>query len=207
VTGAGVVIQLFAVNTLAAGDRWTDDVYAIECDDVTLTVTPASEANSLESGGIRIDGFDTGTQPIAVGDIGATRGLVRFDFYLRHASAIHDEFGNATPILATWWGNVTNYIQLHTTGANGDLVLTFNDGGGAHTVTWAAPGLLVDTRYRLEVEWWGSMMVFRVYVPGTAPIVRGTINQPVAFATVPTIAYYGSRQAGDWQSDVVFLAP
>jgi hypothetical protein len=46
----------------ATGDRFLDDIYMFALDDVSLTVTPASEANSAETDGLRVDGRDTCTQ-------------------------------------------------------------------------------------------------------------------------------------------------
>jgi hypothetical protein len=50
------------VYQAAAGNAYVDDLYAFLLDDVSLTVTPASEANSAETTGLRVDGRDTCTQ-------------------------------------------------------------------------------------------------------------------------------------------------
>ena len=42
-----------------------DDFYLFALDGVSLTVTPASEANSAEAWGLRVDGRDTLTQSIS----------------------------------------------------------------------------------------------------------------------------------------------
>ena len=47
-----------------AANCLVDDISIIELDDVSLTVTPASAANSAEGGGIRVGGLDTVTQAI-----------------------------------------------------------------------------------------------------------------------------------------------
>ena len=63
----------------ATGNRFVDDVYQFQLTDVSLTVTPASEANSTENTDeIRVDGRDTYVQSSA-SSIGTTSGFVSFN--------------------------------------------------------------------------------------------------------------------------------
>jgi hypothetical protein len=47
-------------------------------DNVSLTATPATSANSTETSGIRVDGTDTLTQPIT--GLSTTNGVIKFKF-------------------------------------------------------------------------------------------------------------------------------
>jgi len=171
-------------------------------DSVSLTVTPSSEANSAESGGLRLDGFDDAPQLILAGVITETAGDVRVKVTPRHDIADMDNFGNITPVFFHAFGDATNYIYVELSAAN-TVRLRFNDGGGEQSGTWAAAGdLVASTDYVFRVLWAASQM--QLIVGGT---VRITIVQPVNFATIPTQFYAGSNQAGDSQIDAVFSAP
>src|SRR3989344_6494500 len=80
----------------ATGNRFVDDVYQFQLTDVSLTVTPASEANSTENTDeIRVDGRDTYVQSSA-SSIGTTSGFVSFNFRPRHAGADSVKFAETT---------------------------------------------------------------------------------------------------------------
>ena len=63
-----------------------DDNFLVELDDVTLTVTAAVEAESLESNGLRVDGRDTLTQTIDT--ITSSSGDIRWAYTPRHSAAV-----------------------------------------------------------------------------------------------------------------------
>jgi hypothetical protein len=191
--------QLFA--NILTSNAYLDDVYAITMDDISLTVTPASEVNSVEDDGVRIDGYDDVYQPDAAG-WRHNSGAFKFTFNQRHAAADVADFGEATPILCHIWGDATNYAFVEWSAAN-TIRLRFNDGGGEHSDTWDATGAIaVDTVYTGEIRWTSTR--FRFYVD---TVLRIEIVQPVSFATVPTRSYAGCNQAGGDQVDAVFGEP
>lgn len=185
-----------------AATCYADDFYTFILDPVSLTATPANEANSTEGTGIRIDGFDNAPQPIPAGNIFATEGWVRITVTPRHDIADMDDFGNTQPRFFHIWGDATNYIMVRISAAN-TVQLLFDDGGGLHNAVWAAAGALVaDTEYLMEVIWSATQMWLVVDA-----VIRITIVQPVSFVTVPTQLYPGSTAAGLNQIGAVFGPP
>jgi len=183
------------------GDRYIDDIYTFRLDDVTLTVTPASQANSVETigviTGLRNDGRDSSPAPITI--IQPTIGSIWFKFCLRHDDADIVDFGNATPYIAQAWGDANNYISAYFNAVN-SITLAFNDGGGVHTGVYATGGALAENVwYQAEWRWIPTQM--QMLIDGVAII---TIAQPVAFGTIPTSFYPGSDQGGINQIDAVF---
>jgi hypothetical protein len=201
----------------AAGDRFLDDIYIFELDDVSLTVTPASEANSAESGGLReansaesgglrIDGKDGCSQPIPVGVLTATSGHVQWKYRPRHDGNLTDAFGNTNgPHFVNLVGNGTNYINFRWADwiSSTSVQLRFNDGGGEHNAIWdSGAAFVADQEYLIEIKWNASQM--QVLIDG---VVRITITQPVNFVVVPITAYWGTNNVSDRQIDAVFIAP
>jgi len=143
--------------TGAVADRFSDDIYVIACDDVTLTVTPASAANSLEDTGIRVDGLDTCTVPAADHRMKAGSGAIRFRVTPRHAIANSEAFGQNFEYLLDLTENANNYLRVYRDSAGGGtLTLEANqNGAGAVTDTdttaWAA-----DTEVLIKVKNVGS---------------------------------------------------
>ncbi len=90
-----LLAQAQAINPTVA--LYADDFYAIILNAVSLTATPRSEANSLELGGLSIDGRDTCTQP--TGRLTRTHGEIRFSANPRHDM---NEVGA--------WGQVREYL-------------------------------------------------------------------------------------------------
>ncbi|MBE0574034.1 hypothetical protein IH575_03965, partial [Candidatus Dojkabacteria bacterium] len=87
-----------------------DDAYAFALDDVSLTATPASLANSQESGGIRVDGYDKLTQPVT--KLKATSGSIKFKWTPRHSAADFLKFGQTELDIFRLYGNANNRIIL-----------------------------------------------------------------------------------------------
>lgn len=167
---------------------------------VTLTVTPASQANSTETSGIRVDGLDTMTQPIA--NLTATSGQIRWDYTPRHSAADAVKFGNAAAYIAELYGAADNYIRVYWSAAN-TITLAFDDGGGAHTTTWDATGAIVaGTTYLLQIDISAAAMTLSV-----DGVVKATITTAISFATVPTAAHWGASQAAVSAADSTFAAP
>jgi hypothetical protein len=195
---ANIIARVTAVNPVLGiyagwaptGIRYTDDFYAIALDDVTLTVTPASQANSLEGTGIRVDGLDRLTQPII--NMKLNKGVARFPYTPRHSAATVALFGNATPVICHLYADANNYILLDWSAAN-TIRLRYNAGGaGVQTGTWNATGLIVaGTQYILEISYTGSVMYLKI---NTVTVI--TILAPTIFTVIPTTA--------NWLHDNVF---
>jgi hypothetical protein len=180
---------------------YVDDVSAIALDDVSLTVTPASAANSVESSGVRVDGLDVCSQTIPAGQIQSGSGWLKFKYIPRHSAADVAKFGNATPAITQIYGGANDYITLDYSAAN-TMRLRYNaNGAGVQTGTWDCTGAIVaGTTYIIEVRYTSGGM--KVYVDGTERI---SISAAVAFGTVPTMFYAGQLQAGTSQNDCVLL--
>ena len=179
-----------------------DDIYLFQLDPVTLTVTPASEANSAESGGIRVDGFDALTQPV-LNRLKARSGHIVWRGLLRHAPANLVAFWEGAEVtLLDAFGAAANYARVRATVLN-TVDTRFDDGGGVQTVNWAAAGAwAADDELFLELYWRGHFMQLSV-----AGIPVATINQPVDFAVLPTILYWGLLNSGGTNADLVIKEP
>jgi hypothetical protein len=185
-------------TTTAIAQRYLDDMYSILLDDVTLTVTPASQANSLEGAGIRVDGLDRLTQPIT--SLNANHGKISFPVTPRHAAATAALIGNATPRVATFYGDANNYIIVDWSAAN-TLRLRFNAaGGGEQSATWNATGAIAaGTQYTIEIEYRGAWMTLKV--DGTTRI---TVIAATVFTIIPATVYWGSDDSYTQQFDSVY---
>lgn len=199
----GATARQLALDGQAA-QHYVDDVYCIELDDVTLTAAAANQADSAEATGLRVDGRDTCVQPVPAGYWATVSGWTRWRWTARHDAAqlaAFDEAGNEATLLQAW-GNATNYIRVHATAAN-NIRLEFNDGGGAHQANWNCAGQVVAaTTYLMEIRYTATDMWLT-----QDGAERARITTPLAFATVPTNVYWGSRQAGDLQVDATYNEP
>lgn len=183
------------------GDGFTDDFYAVELDDVALTVTPASEANSAEGNGIRVDGDDTLTLAIPANKIGAKAGDARWVTAVRHDVADVVDLGNATPYELVLWGDANNYIALYWL-ANQQLVLAINAGGAgvqSGTVFFGASYFTPGVEEAWRILWSASWI--RLYFRDA---IRLALPVPTGFTTLPATAYFGSDENGLQQVDSVF---
>jgi hypothetical protein len=171
-------------------------------DPVTLTVTPASEANSAESNGIRVDGFDSLTQPVN-NRIKARSGHIIWRGLLRHAPANLVAFWEGAEVtLLDAFGAAANYARVRATVLN-TIDGRFDDGGGVQTANWAAAGAwAANDELFLELYWRGHFMQLAV-----AGIPVATINQPVDFAVLPATLYWGLLNSGGTNIDTVIKEP
>ena len=188
----------------ATGNRFVDDVYQFQLTDVSLTVTPASEANSTENTDeIRVDGRDTYVQSSA-SSIGTTSGFVSFNFRPRHAGADSVKFAETTSddaYVISFNGDADDYIKVYWDSAN-NVKMDYSMAGTTGTGTWdATSAIAANTEYAAEVAYTGSStMTFKV--GGTTRITLSSI--PSAFGTAPNTVYFGSDTSGGNQGDATF---
>ena len=190
----------------AGGTRYADDIYLLPLDAVSLTATPASEANSTEGTGIRIDGYDTADDTRATPLLGPTDVWVRGDFTSRHAAADAVKFGNTQAYFVDVYADANNYIRAYWSAAN-TVTLAFNaQGAGEQTATWdATADWDADVEKLVEIKSNGAQAQL---------IVAGTVEATIVAACIFTAAfdpstdvYWGSRQDGTLQYDGVIAAP
>ena len=182
-----------------AATFYVDDVSVCQLNDVSITVVPASAANSLEGTGYRVDGLDTLTQTIPAGALGATNGKIAFYYTPRHNAADVKKYGIAAPYLARFAGGA-NYIEVYWSNVN-ILTLAFNDGGGIHSTNYNAIGAIVaGTKYLIEIEYAPTNMTLSI-----DGVVQGTITTAIDFgATVPSTAHIGNAHVTGFNGDAVF---
>lgn len=188
----------FLANT---GSVYIDDFYAFGLTTVTLTVTPATLANSTEATGVRVDGRDVLSQPVT--KLTATKGTIRFKWTPRHSAATQDaltEAGSMICVVGTWAS--ANYIALRWTPSTVvRLQGAFNS--VAFNGTWSASGLIIaGTTYAVQIDYSGGVVNFRV-----DGVVKITANLTTTFSVVPTITYFGTWDGTTLQSDATYLAP
>ena len=184
-----------------ATEWYTDDVYGIALDHVTLTVTPASEANAIESAGTRVSGRSTLTQ--AISTITATSGKVSFNCTPRRSSS-QFEIYNPIAFLCYLYKDANNFIQVHSE-SNTALRLDSKIGGvDGNSANYDASALFaVNTTYLIEIEYSATEITFSV--DGDVKI---TITRSVDFgANIPDVFHAGSDSDGIYQIDAVFGAP
>jgi len=209
--GAGVLRSLAANPTIgihassgATGDRFSDDIYMFTLNDITLTITPASEANSLEGTGIRVDGYDSCTQLVQAGELLPNAGEIRWAWTPRHSDVLAVAF-DATAWVMRTDGGVNNYIDVVWNVAN-NLRMQFNAAGaGIQIGNWATGGgaIVVGTTYQMRIRYWANRM--RLYIDN---VLRITINAPTGFVwPFPVPHYWGSTDTLVSHCDAVFADP
>lgn len=198
-TGANPTVEIEADDGAVAA-RYIDDLILETLDDVTLTVTPASQANSLEGTGIRIDGRDVCTQPIpADGRITNSSGWIRFYTVLRHSDNIVNSFGSIPPEIMHVRYDANNNFDFYWSGVN-QLRLLFTVAGIAYSGIWNTGGgaLVAGTLYMVDIIWGASTA--KVYINGVERIaLSGLLTMP----GVPTIIYWGNYITPDYPGDLV----
>lgn len=188
--GAGHPMNAPIIKGDTTGQDYLDDIYTYRLNDVSLTVTPASQANSTEASGVRVDGGDSLTQSISTG-VAASTGLVKFNFTPRHSFADAAKFGVANPVIAHVYGDATNYLKLYYQSST-ILRLTGVFNGTTVNADYSTPTLNAGTTYEFEISYTsGGNLVLRV--DGTQ---RAAQSGVVAFTTVPTTVYWGTDNAG-----------
>lgn len=198
-TGASPLIQALQ----GSGDTYFDDYYMLALTAVSLTVTPASAANSDEASGRRVDGRDTLVQSIT--GLTTTRGRIRWRYTPRHSAADVEKFVDSSPpFVAVFAGDGSNYILVFWSAAN-TLTLNCLINGVPAEVSWNATGAIAaGTTYAFELEYTGGGAM-TLKIDGTTRI---TLSAIPAFSVVPAIAYWGAN-GGAFQriADATFAAP
>jgi hypothetical protein len=174
---------------------YIDDAYQIALDDVTLTATPASQANSLEGAGIRVDGTDSLSR-VTDYKLSATKGIITFSITPRHSLAVDHKFGTAFPYILDLRKDTNNKIQIFDDGAKTFLSVT--QGGVTTNVTAVIPWVAGIT-YLLKLKYTSSNA--SLYVDNVLQISN---NAAISFITgAPTSVLYG-RDTSNNQIDAVF---
>lgn len=176
-----------------------DDFFVKVLDDVSITVTPASEANSTENGGIRVDGLDSLTQSIPDGALGAESGSIKFYYTPRHDAADVVKLGNSAPFIAYARTDSNNRIRIWWSAANTIRMIT-NANGVSDDNTYNATGAIVaGTKYLFEISYTSTEIVLKI-----DDVVVITNNQVVDYTTPLATLYLGLDNAGALQGDAVF---
>ena len=181
----------------SVGYRYSDDMYFMLLDDVSLTATPASLANSTESTGIRVDGADTLTQSVT--GLSTTNGTIKFKFTPRHSFADADKYGNSAPRVFEFGSGNDRLLLYKETATNMQLYGVFN--GVTKTANVTSPILNAGQTYNIQVSY-NSGGMFGWYIDGVLQV--GVTMSGAAFGTVPTTIYFGSTVSGATQYDATF---
>jgi hypothetical protein len=192
-----------SAGNAAVGNRYADDFFVILMNDVSLTVTPASEANSLEGTGLRIDGHDDVTQPDTLNILRQTYGAIGVFVTPRHD--INVPFGQAgapDEAIFTIRSGANNIYVFRQTGV-GRLRLQYEiAGGGAVAVDYNPGGNWwpADDKRFLAVRW--TPVWIRAWLDG---VLTHDIAVAVAFALDFTTIYWGPQPAAvNRYPDMVF---
>lgn len=181
---------------------YIDDFYSFALTAVTLTLTPASLANSTEASGVRVDGKDTLTQ--SVYNLTTSAGEISFNYTPRHSAANMLNFGGTTSLdaaIVTIFGDSNNYILAYW-GANNIVQFHHRGNGTRITTTWDATGAIVaGTTYAITINYNSLQDVLKVN-----GVTKASLSSPTALTTVPATIYYGTDQLGQYQGDAAFAA-
>ena len=201
---SGTQLEVWNRHGYTNNTSYFDDAYVFLLDDISLTVGPASEANSTEnSGEVRVDGRDTYIQSSAV-SIADDAGSVEFDYRPRHSASIATNFAensNADAYILSLYGDSDDYINVYWDSSN-TIAMNYSMGGSTGSDTWDATGsIAANTQYTLTLQYTGgSTMVLSVN--GTAKITLSSI--PSSFGTAPDTVYFGSDTSSGNQGDATF---
>ncbi|MEI6327173.1 MAG: prepilin-type N-terminal cleavage/methylation domain-containing protein [Candidatus Roizmanbacteria bacterium] len=180
-----------------------DDIYAFLLTPITLTLTPASLANSTEASGVRVDGYDSLTQN--VNNLTRTVGEISFNYTPRHSAAQAYSFKQNSngAYVATLYNNTNDRVHLYWSAAN-ILTLSAVMNGTLVTGTWDATGAIAaGTTYTMKLAYVGASTM-TLSVNSVVNITLSSI--PAGFGTVPTTVYWGSLYDGSAQGDATFAA-
>jgi len=129
-----------------------DDYFVYPLDDVSLSVTPSSLANSTETTGVRVDGADVHSEEIDTDQLLSDKGTIKFTFTPRHSFDIGSSFGVANPVIMHAYEDANNYIKLHKSDSS-TLQLVAMIGGTEVGVGWTNPTLNSGTSYPMIISY------------------------------------------------------
>ncbi len=193
---------VFTTLLAEAHEAYSDDFYNFQLSDVSLTVTPAIEANSLETSGLRVDGADTLTQTID--SLTTTSGNIQFKFTPRHSWSTATSFGNTSPVIATFYNSANDYLKLYYQSATILRLTGVFNGTTVTADTSGAPTLNAGTTYAIKITYAqnGNLVL---YIDGVSSATASMSTN--VFGTAPTTAYFGSDNTGANQYDLTVSAP
>jgi hypothetical protein len=180
---------------------YSDDWYFLELTDVSLTVTPASQANSTENTDeIRVDGLDTYIETDAV-SLGTTSGYASFDYRPRHSASNMTSFGVTTPYIVSFKGDGDDYINVYWN-ANNSVTMAYSMGGTTASSTWNATSAVSSgSQYGIVLSYTGGSTM-TLSVDGTTRITLSSI--PSSFGVAPNDVYFGTDTSGTNQGDATY---
>jgi hypothetical protein len=189
----------------SAGNFIIDDFYAFPLTPVSLTATPASAANSVENGELRVDGRDVSLQA-GVAGLGTTSGTYTVAWRPRHSAGSGVAFAEGTATQGAYilslHGGANDYIDVYWD-QNSRIRMSYRMAGTNGAGTWSPTGaqIVAGTKYTVEVAYTGGGSM-TLKIDGTTRITLNPI--PGAFGTAPANVYRGSRSNGDRQGDATF---
>lgn len=198
-----VSTDLQFTSNAAVQTFYVDDVAVYELDDISITATPASQANSAETTGLRIDGLDDCQQTMT--NQKSRKGIIKWKWTPRHDDADWVKFGNTPAYIAWFSAPVSNYILVRLTAAN-TMEMEVEDGAATNN-TWNTGGgvIVAGTTYDMRLEYNGT--VARLYVDN---VLRITVTPAGGFdfgADLLQTAYWGSEPTPSLEGDATFAAP
>lgn len=188
------------IESASAGTFYIDDVSIIELDDVSITVTPASEANSAEGDGIRVDGYDSCSVDIT-GVLGATSGKIAFDWTPRYSDDNSTYFVDyrLVDIRNTTSDRIDCYVY------DDKVYIKVRVGGSTlGTVSWTpSSDIIAGTTYLVEIEYSSTETTFKI-----DGVTKITVPEAVNFgANIPDTIYVGTYYNNQKQANAVFAPP
>jgi hypothetical protein len=193
----------FRVDTAADGwcvgyqavNGYVDDLYLITMDDVTLTATPASAANSVEGGGIRVDGLDTIAALSYPGRLLPNKGAFTFGYTPRHGSGTYTKLGTGEPYIF-FLANGSENIRL-TEVTDTTIRLSTTLGGGFLDFTYA---FTAGLKYTIKIKYTGGVAQLSI----NGALVASIAITPFTSAPTMTLGYIADPIR---IPDAVFSAP
>ena len=134
-----------------------------------------------------------------------TAGSIRFVYTPRHSAVDAVKFVEAegsVAYIAEFYADADDYIRLYWSAAN-TLTLAYSMAGTSASGNYNAGSITAGVSYDLAINYTGSGSMI-LEIDETPAITLNPI--PEAFGTTPTLAYWGSSQAGDQQGDATFDA-
>ena len=168
---------------------YVDDLYSYQLSDVSLTVTPATTANSTETTGLRVDGADAHTSTISTLNTG--NGVLRFVLTPRHSWGIGASFGVVNPVIVHAVADNNNQIKLQRQNATTLQLITIAN-GTTTSIGWTSPTLNAGTTYAIEIGYSGSTNLYLK----VNNVQVGSTNTMGLFSTAPTTVYWGTDNGG-----------